>query len=146
MIKSSFSTAIIISFLLVACKPSEKEQTPKPQEPTFEATMAYAKFKASVRTDLKLKNWLTTINKTEPVKIIDEIEITKKDSKTETIAKVVLSDNREGYIKRSWLGGVPYAVLENVRVYDKPNKAAQIRATLEPGMIVFFDEETDDGK
>lgn len=125
----------------LSCKPSAPKSDVGTTVPKATLT-AYAKFTASVRKDKNLKEWLATVNKTEPVEIIDVIEVPdkKNSEKKIAVAQVKLADGSQGYIKRSWLGGTPFVVLEKIRCFAQPDYASKVRATLEVGTILFQEE------
>lgn len=138
---------IFVSFALVfsltQCK-SSKSNNGETDEITAtpDVITAYVKFTASVRKDENLKDWLATLNKAESVKILNVIEVPNKKGKEKktTVAHIELADGKQGYIKRSWLGGKPFVVLEKIRLFSQPDYASKVRATLEPGTIVFQEE------
>lgn len=137
----------VFGFLfLSACKPSvDKQAAIEEIEVQPEAAIAYAKFRASVRKDKELKDWLANINKGESVNILQETEETDKKGKKRMVAYIELADGKKGYITRSWLGGTPFVALDNIRVFDKPDYASRVRATLKKGDIVFLEQENDAG-
>lgn len=130
--------------LFISCKETKNTDNTLDITAIPESVTNYAKFTARVHKDQKLKERLAVINKAEPVKILKTLQVqlsNDKEGENSLVAKVELADGKIGYIKRNWLGGEPYVLLQAVRVFDKPDYASTIRATLEIGHIVFAEEE-----
>lgn len=100
----------------------------------------YAKFTTSVYKEQELKTWAATLSKTEPVKLVETINVPLKGTATE-VSKVKLSDNTVGYILTKNLGDKPVVFIEDTKAYVRNNASSKVYAIIPKGTIGFVIQE-----
>ncbi|HNX25070.1 MAG TPA: SH3 domain-containing protein [Spirochaetota bacterium] len=100
----------------------------------------YAKFSTAVYKDQELKTWGATLSKTEPVKLLETVNIQIKGVSTE-IAKVKLSDNTVLYLQLKNLADKPVVFIEDTKAYIRNNASSKVFAIIPKGTIGFVLQE-----
>lgn len=116
---------------------SETEET----QPVLDEKVAM--YRAAVYKDPKQSDWLATLNKGEQVMLVEVLdEPVKLKGKDETIAKVRLSDDTEGYIRERYLADKAIVITdEEVPVFARNNKTSGQSGSLPLGAIAFVVEQ-----
>lgn len=100
----------------------------------------YAKFSTSVYKEQELKTWAATLSKTEPVKLVETLNVPLKGTATE-ISKVKLSDNTVVFILTKNLGDKPIVFIEDTKAYVRNNASSKVFAIIPKGTIGFVVQE-----
>lgn len=100
----------------------------------------YAKFTTSVYKEQELKTWEATLSKTEPVKLVETINVPLKGTSTE-VSKVKLSDNTVVFILTKNLGDKPVVFIEDTKAYVRNNASSKVHAIIPKGTIGFVIQE-----
>lgn len=100
----------------------------------------YAKFSIAVYKDQEMKTWAATLSKTEPVILLETLNIPIKGVNTE-IAKVKLSDNTIVFASAKYLGDKPLVFIEDSKAYVRNNASSKVFAIIPKGTIGFVLQE-----
>jgi len=100
----------------------------------------YAKFSTAVYKDQELKTWGATLSKTEPVKLLETLNIPIKGTASE-IAKVKLSDNTVLFTPLKNLADKPVVFMEDTKAYVRNNASSKVFAIIPKGTIGFVLQE-----
>lgn len=140
--KKYFSLVLIVSlFFAFQCK---KEAAKQADQPTTLAKK-YAKYRVAVYKDKELKSWLSTMEKAESMDLINEEKYVNAKKKQIDLAKVKLSDGKEGYIDAKHLADKPIVITgDNVKAFVRPDIGSKQYCTLPKGTIAFIIEEKAD--
>ncbi len=131
------TSVIILSFMLIqGCKKSDK----KGLDVSPGDVVKYAKFATAVYKDQELKTWGATLSKTEPVKLLETINVPIKGTPVE-IAKVKLSDNTILFTQMKNLADKPVVFIEDTKAYVRNNASSKVFAIIPKGTIGFVLQE-----
>lgn len=100
----------------------------------------YAKFSTSVYKEQEMKNWATTLSKTEPVKLLETLNVDVK-GKISEVAKIKLSDNTIVFLPSKNLGDKPVVFIEDTKAYVRNNASSKVFAIIPKGTIGFVLQE-----
>jgi lipoprotein LenA len=133
-------TVLFLSFILIqGCKKGDKQGLDlDPGD-----VVKYAKFTTAVYKDQEMKTWAATLAKTEPVKLIETLNVPVKGVNTE-IAKVKLSDNTVVFASAKNLGDKPLVFIEDTKAYVRNNASSKVYAIIPKGTIGFVLQENAD--
>lgn len=147
-------TGLLLTLALVVTIAGCTKETPVPEADTDGASQQddtqeqdaeeaiderVAMYRAAVYSDTAHKEWLATLSKGEQVELLKELSepVTLK-GKEETLAKVRLSDDSEGYIRLRYLADRAVVITEEeVPVYSRNNKTSGQKGTLPKGTVAF---------
>lgn len=125
--------------LILGCKKGDKQGL----EVDPGDIVKYAKFATAVYKDQEMKTWAATLSKTEPVKLIETLNVPVKGVNTE-IVKVKLSDNQIVYATAKNLGDKPLVFIEDTKAYVRNNASSRVFAIIPKGTIGFVLQENAD--
>ena len=100
----------------------------------------YAKFSTAAYKDQELKIWGATLAKTEPVKLMEILNVPVKGKPAE-IAKVKLSDNTVLFVLAANLADKPVVFIEDTKAYERNNASSKVFAIIPKGTIGFVLQE-----
>jgi len=103
----------------------------------------YAKFATSVYKDQELKTWAATLSKTEPVKLVETVNVQIKGKAVE-VSKVKLSDNTIVFVNAKNIGDKPVVFIEDTKAYVRNNASSKVYVTIPKGTIGFVIQENAD--
>ena len=122
-------SVVFLSLLLVqGCKKGDK---PGMQVAPGDI-IKYAKSSTSAYKEQELKTWGATLSKTEPVKLIESLNIPVKGVNTE-ISKVKLSDNTVLFVATKNLADKPVVFIEDTKAYIRNNASSNVFAIIPEG-------------
>ncbi|PKL19125.1 MAG: hypothetical protein CVV49_02270 [Spirochaetae bacterium HGW-Spirochaetae-5] len=133
-------TLLCLSFILIqGCKKGDKQGLDlAPGD-----VVKYAKYATAVYKDQEMKTWAATLSKTEPVKLLETLNVPVKGVNTE-VAKVMLSDNTVVFASAKNLGDKPVVFLEDTKAYVRNNASSKVYAIIPKGTIGFVLQESAD--
>ena len=133
-------SVLLLSLLLIqGCKKGDKQGLNiAPGD-----IIKYAKSSTAVYKDQDLKTWGTTLSKTEPVKLIETLNIPLKGVNTE-VAKIKLSDNNTFFVLLKNLADKPVVFIEDTKAYVRNNASSKVVAIIPKGTIGFVLQENAD--
>jgi uncharacterized protein YgiM (DUF1202 family) len=102
--------------------------------------LKYAKFSTAVYKDQELKTYAATLSKTEPVKLVETLNVPLKGAATE-VSKVKLSDNTVVFVLAKNLGDKPVVFTEDTKAYVRNNASSKVFAIIPKGTIGFVLQE-----
>ncbi len=122
--------------LIQGCKKSDKQGL----DVSPGDVVKYAKSATAVYKDQELKTWGANLSKTEPVKLLETLNIPIKGTATE-IAKVKLSDNTIFFTQLKNLADKPVVFIEDTKAYVRNNASSKVFAIIPKGTIGFVLQE-----
>ncbi len=138
MKKFIYTISIILLGLLLlqGCKKSDK---PAMQVAPGDI-IKYAKSSTTAYKEQELKTWGATLSKTEPVKLVEMLNVPVKNVSTE-VAKVKLSDNTVLFVAAKNLADKPVVFIEDTKAYVRNNASSNVFAIIPKGTIGFVLQE-----
>lgn len=131
------ASVILLSIMLIhGCKKSDKQGL----DVSPGDVVKYAKSATAVYKDQELKTWGATLSKTEPVKLLETLNVPIKGIATE-IAKVKLSDNTILFTQLKNLADKPVVFIEDTKAYVRNNASSKVFAIIPKGTIGFVLQE-----
>jgi len=128
---------ICISLILIqGCKKGDKQGL----DVAPGDIVKYAKFSTAIYKDQDLKTWGATLSKTEPVKLLETLNVQIRGTATE-IAKVKLSDNTVLFVPAKNLADKPVVFIEDTKAYVRNNASSKVFAIIPKGTIGFVLQE-----
>ena len=100
----------------------------------------YAKSSTSAYREQEMKTWGATLSKTEPVKLLQTLNVLIKGVNTE-ISKVQLSDNTILFMPSKNLADKPVVFIEDTKAYIRNNASSKVFAIIPKGTIGFALQE-----
>jgi uncharacterized protein YgiM (DUF1202 family) len=133
-------TVLMLSLVLTqGCKKSDKQgMDVAPGE-----IVKYAKASTAAYKDQELKTWGATLAKTEPVKLLEILNVPVK-GKPADVAKVKLSDNSVLFVLSANLADKPVVFIEDTKAYERNNASSKVYAIIPRGTIGFVLQENAD--
>ena len=132
----TFIVLMLSMVLIQGCKKSDKQGIDTaPGE-----IVKYAKASTAAYKDQELKTWGATLAKTEPVKLLEILNVPVKGKPAE-IAKVKLSDNTILYVVAANLADKPVVFIEDTKAYERNNASSKVFAIIPKGTIGFVLQE-----
>lgn len=132
----SFTILFLSLILIQGCKKSDKQGL----DPASGEVLKYAKFATAAYKDQELKTWGATLAKTEPVKLMETLNVPVKGKPAE-VAKVKLSDNTVLYVLAGNLADKPVVFIEDTKAYERNNASSKVYAIIPKGTIGFVLQE-----
>lgn len=131
---------LCLSFILIqGCKKGEKQA----MDVAPGDIVKYAKYSSAAYKDQELKTWGATLAKTEPVKLVETLNVPVKGGTVE-VAKIKLSDNTILYIAPKNLADKPVVFIEDTKAYIRNNASSKVFAIIPKGTIGFVLQENAD--
>lgn len=100
----------------------------------------FAKQSAAAYKDQEMKTWGATLAKTEPVKLLETINVPVKGGTVE-VAKIKLSDNTILFITPKNLADKPVVFIEDTKAFVRNNASSKVFAIIPKGTIGFVLQE-----
>ena len=141
--KRIFYTVSVILFglmLLQGCKKGDRQG----MDIKSGDIIKYAKFSTAAYKDQELNTWGATLSKTEPVKLIEKLNVQTKGSPKGTlveVAKVKLSDNTELFLQAKNLADKPVVFIQDTKAFVRNNASSNVFAIIPKGTIGFVLQE-----
>jgi len=130
-------SVIFLSLILIqGCKKGDKQAL----DVAPGDVVKYAKLSAAAFKDQELKTWGATLAKTEPVKLLEIINVPVKGGTVE-VAKIKLSDNTVLFITPKNLADKPVVFTEDTKAYVRNNASSKVYAIIPKGTIGFVLQE-----
>ncbi len=140
--KKSIGIISLLLFSFMALQGCNKSDKPAMNTSPGEV-IKYAKSSAAAYKDQELKTFGTTLSKTEPVRLVEKLNLQIKGKPLE-VAKIKLTDNTILFVAEKNLADKPVVFIEDTKAYVRNNASSSVSAIIPKGTIGFVLQESAD--